>query len=177
MAQKASKTLAARNTSLLKRTHITTASLHAILLLLHFIFNRPASLLKYALLTSPTLVIEFYFERLGRPRYDAVNGSLKSPGEDLDAPGLTEYCWDVLYWTWGCMGAACIFGDYGWWLWTIVPLYSIWLAYTTFMGVKKGLPGMGGGMDMGMDEGAGQAESKRQKKLEKRGGAQRVKYR
>ncbi|EGD93572.1 hypothetical protein TMEN_4039 [Trichophyton mentagrophytes] len=174
MAQKAAKTLAARNTSLLLRTHITTASLHAVLLLLHFVFGRPASLWKYLLLTSPTLVIEFYFERLGRPRYDAASGALRSPGEDLDAPGLTEYCWDVLYWTWGCMGAACIFGDYGWWMWVVVPLYSIWLAYTTFMGVKSGLPGAAG-MDMGADEGAGQAESKRQKKLEKRG--QRVKYR
>jgi len=77
--------------------------------------------------------------------------------------------WDVLYWTWGCMGAVCIFGDRAWWLWIVVPLYSAWLAWTTFMGMKRGLAGMGGAGDAA-------GESKRQKKLEKRGG-QRVQYR
>ena len=70
------------------------------------------------------------------------------------------------------MGAVCIFGDRAWWLWVVVPLYSIWLAYTTFMGVKQGFPGMGAAAD---NEGPVQ-ESKRQKKMEKRGG-QRMKYR
>lgn len=70
------------------------------------------------------------------------------------------------------MGAVCVFGDRAWWLWIVVPLYSIWLAWTTFMGMKSGLAGMGGaGEADGMV-----AESKRQKKLEKRGG-QRVQYR
>lgn len=50
-----------------------------------------------------------------------------------------------------------------------MPLYSVWLAYTTFTGMKSGLAGMGG------TESA-VAESKRQKKMEKRGG-QRVQYR
>ena len=80
--------------------------------------------------------------------------------------------WDVLYWTWGCMGAVCVFGDRAWWLWIIVPLYSVWLAYTTFMGMRSGLAGMGGS-----EAGDGPTgESKRQKKMEKRGG-QRVQYR
>lgn len=57
----------------------------------------------------------------------------------------------------------------------MVPLYSVWLAYTTVMGMKSGLAGMGGG---GSDGGsaAAAAESKRQKKMEKRGG-QRMSYR
>ncbi|WEW57842.1 hypothetical protein PRK78_003309 [Emydomyces testavorans] len=171
MAQKAAKTLAARNTSLLRQTHITTACLHAIFLLLHFLIRRPRSLLPYAIFTLPTLLIEFYFERLGRPRYNPSDKSLRSPGEDLDAPGLTEYFWDVLYWTWGCMGAVCVFGDRAWWLWIVVPLYSAWSAYTTFLGVRKGFAGMG----TDENDQAPVAESKRQKKLEKRG--QRVKYR
>ncbi|KMU75614.1 hypothetical protein CISG_05017 [Coccidioides immitis RMSCC 3703] len=113
---------------------------------------------------------QFYFERLGRPRYNPGDNSLRSPGEDLDASGLTEYLWDVLYWTWGCMGAVCVFSDRAWWLWIVVPLYSMWLAYTTFIGVRKGFAGMG----MDGNESVPVAESKRQKKLEKRG--QRVKY-
>ncbi|ODH13558.1 hypothetical protein ACO22_07138 [Paracoccidioides brasiliensis] len=176
MAQKAAKTLAARNATLLNRTHLTTLSLHLLYLLLHHFFNRPRSLIPYFLLTFPTLLIEFYLERLGRPRYNATDGSLQSAGEDLDAPGLTEYTWDVLYWTWGCMGAVCVFNDRAWWLWVVVPLYTVWSLYTTFLGVQEGMQGMGGGVDDGAGAGAGVRESKRQKKLEKRGG-QKVRYR
>ncbi|PGH36124.1 hypothetical protein GX50_00979 [[Emmonsia] crescens] len=182
MAQKAAKTLAARNTRLLNRTHLTSLILHLLYLLLHFFLHRPRSLTLYLLLATPTLAIEFYLERLGRPRYNnaAASGgggsTLRSAGEDLDAPGLTEYFWDVIYWTWGCMGAVCVFGDRMWWLWGLVPLYSGWLAYSTFMGFKGGMAGLGGGV--GEDAAGGEvAESKRQKKMEKRGGAQRVRYR
>ncbi|KAL2848851.1 hypothetical protein BJY01DRAFT_246228 [Aspergillus pseudoustus] len=172
MAQKAAKTLAARNASVLLRTHLITAALHALHLLLHLIFRRPASLKFYYLFAIPTLVIEFYLDRIGRPSHNPADGSLRSPGEDLGAAGLTEYMWDVLYWTWGCIGAVCLFGDRGWWLWIVVPLYSVWLAYSTVMGMKSGLAGFGGAGEQG---GAGGPESKRQKKIEKRGG--RVQYR
>lgn len=119
----------------------------------------------------PTLVIEFYLDRVGRPRYNE-DGSLRSAGEDLNATGLTEYMWDVLYWTEGCIAAVCIFNDRAWWLWVVVPLYSVYLVYTTVMGVKEGFAGMGGGAE-GAD---GQAPmSKTQMKKEKKG--DRVKYR
>lgn len=95
----------------------------------------------------------------------------------MGATGLTEYMWDILYWTWGCLAAVCLFGDRAWWLWIVVPLYSVWLAYTTFMGVKSGFGGMGGGDGDGSSQAAATGgESKRQKKLEKRGG-QRMQYR
>lgn len=71
------------------------------------------------------------------------------------------------------MGAVCLFGDRAWWLWVVVPLYSVWLAYTTFTGMRSGLAGMGGG---GAPDQISAGESKRQKKMEKRGG-QRVQYR
>ncbi|KAL2363311.1 hypothetical protein RJZ56_003800 [Blastomyces dermatitidis] len=181
MAQKAAKTLAARNTRLLNRTHLTSLSLHLLYLLLHFLFNRPRVLTPYLIFTTPTLAIEFYLERLGRPRYSRDGGSgntLRSAGEDLDAPGLTEYFWDVIYWTWGCMGAVCIFGDRAWWLWVVVPLYSAWLVYSTFMGFKGSMAGMAGMAGLGDVDGGGEGvESKRQKKMEKRGAAQRVRYR
>ncbi|KAL4917212.1 DUF788 domain protein [Aspergillus aurantiobrunneus] len=174
MAQKASKTLAARNSSVLLRTHLITLLLHALHLLLHFTFNRPRALKPYYLLALPTLVIEFYLDRIGRPTYTA-DGSLRSPGEDLGAAGLTEYMWDVLYWTWGCIGVVCVFGDPAWWLWVVVPLYSVYLAYSTFTGMRNGLTGLGAGAgDVG--EGTGAAESKRQRKMEKRGG-QKMQYR
>lgn len=58
---------------------------------------------------------------------------------------------------------------------TAVPLYSVWLAYSTFTGAKNGL--MGGGMPAdSAQQGTAGGQSKRQAKLEKRGG-QRVQYR
>ncbi|KAA8652390.1 SND2/TMEM208 family protein [Aspergillus tanneri] len=168
VSKKAAKTLAVRNASLLLRTHFTTLGIHAVFLFLHWTFNRPRSMTPYYCMACPTLAIEFYLDRLGRPRYNTADGSLRSPGEDLGAAGLTEYMWDILYWTWGCLGAVCIFGDRAWWLWVVIPLYSVWLAYTTFTGVRSGLAGMGG-----VEHSEG--ESKRQKKMERRG--QRTQYR
>ncbi|KZF21689.1 hypothetical protein L228DRAFT_261832 [Xylona heveae TC161] len=178
MAQKAAKQLAARNAQLLKRTHLIALSLHGFFLLLRLVLFRSQStrstLTPYLLLSAPALLVEFWFERIGRPKYVTRPGSstaeLKNSGEDLEAKGLTEYLWDVLYWTWGCIAVAAVFGNRAWWLWIVIPLYSVWLAYTTFGGMKQGLGGLGGA-----DTGA-QATSNRQKKMEKRGG-QRVQYR
>ncbi|KAJ5677572.1 uncharacterized protein N7477_003205 [Penicillium maclennaniae] len=171
MAQKAAKSLASRNAAVLHRTHLTSAAIHIIFLVLHFMFQRPGSLKRYIFLGVPALVIEFYLDKVGRPCY-TQDGFLRSAGEDLNATGLTEYMWDVLYWTQGCIVAVCIFNDRAWWLWAVVPLYSIYLAYTTIMGVKKGFAGLGGN---GEGEGEEGPKSKTQQKKEKRG--DRPKYR
>ncbi|KAL9599272.1 MAG: hypothetical protein Q9219_003974 [cf. Caloplaca sp. 3 TL-2023] len=177
MAQKAAKQLAARNSSILKRTHLISLAINAFFILLRVIIFRAsctqATYLSYGLLSTPAFAIQFWFERIGRPAF-ALNGELKKSGEDLEAKGLTEYMWDVLYWTWGCTLLSAILGDKAWWGWIIVPLYSIWLAWTTFGGMRQGLAGMaGGGHGEVMANGAG---SNRQKKLEKRGG-QKMQYR
>lgn len=117
-------------------------------------------------------MIEFWLEKIGRP-VTAPNGDLKKSGEDLEAKGLTEYLWDVLYWSWGCIAAASVFGNRAWWLWTVIPLYSIWLAYTTFGVMRQTMAGMTG---QSGDTANGNGTSNRQKKMEKRGG-QRVQYR
>lgn len=88
MAQKAAKSLASRNAAVLNRTHLISAAIHTIFLFLHFLFQRPGSLKRYILLGVPTLVIEFYLDKVGRPRYNN-DGSLRSAGEDLNATGLT----------------------------------------------------------------------------------------
>lgn len=121
------------------------------------------------MLSAPQLLINFQFERLGRPTYDG-EGAVKRAGEDLEAKGLTEYMWDVTYWTYGCVLLAAVLGDWAWWLWAIIPVYSAYLAWTTYQGVRggyqdaAGVPQPGGGV------------SKRQQKMEKRGG-QKVQYR
>ena len=127
----------------------------------------------YFTLSAPAFIIEFWFEKIGRPTYGS-NGELRRSGEDLDAKGLTEYMFDVLYWSWGTTFLASVFGDSAWWLWTIIPLYSAYLAFTTFGSMRQGMAGLSN-----QGEGIGEASgttSNRQKKLEKRGG-QRVQYR
>ena len=113
-------------------------------------------------------MIEFWLEKIGKPRY-ARDGELKRAGEDLEAKGLTEYLWDVLYWSWGCTALAALFGDRAWWMWATIPLYSAWLAYTTFGGMRQSMAGLAG--QTGDTQAAnGAPPSNRQKKLEKRGG-------
>ncbi|KAF2746539.1 hypothetical protein M011DRAFT_459294 [Sporormia fimetaria CBS 119925] len=173
MAQKAAKTLAARNTARLNQTLTATIALHGLFwflrgLIFRSSFTRKSALL-YILFSGPQLFLNFQFERLGRPTYNA-DGAVKRSGEDLEAKGLTEYMWDVTYWTYGCLLAAATFGDRAWWLWSIVPIYSAYLAYTTFMGVRKGYTDAAGVPQPGA------ATSKRQAKMEKRGG-QKVAYR
>jgi hypothetical protein len=47
---------------------------------------------------------------------------LRKSGEDLDAKGLTEFLWDILYWTYGCIAFAAVLGDRAWWLFVCVIL-------------------------------------------------------
>jgi hypothetical protein len=76
--------------------------------------------------------------------------------------------WDVVYWTWICMVTVLIVGNRGWWFTMVIPLYSLYAAYTTFMGVKQGFAGMAGGGGAG-EEGSAEGKSKRELKKEKRG--------
>lgn len=130
--------------------------------------------LLYLLLSSPAAIIQLMFERNSRPTF-GPDGELKRGGDDLEAKGMTEYMFDVMYWTWGCVVMAALFGDRLWWAWSAVPVYSAWAAYAAFTGIKGSLSGMAG--PAGEPEGMGSGvASKRQQKLEKRGG-QKVQYR
>ncbi len=95
-----------------------TAIVHGLFIALRrVVFGNLAgrSLAVYLLLSLPSLILEYWLEKIGRPRY--VNGELRRSGEDLSQKGLTEYCWDVIYWTWGCVVLAALLGDWAWWLW------------------------------------------------------------
>lgn len=172
MAQKALKTLAASNTSRLNTTLLLTAVTHLIFILLrplyyHSTFSR-RSLITYLLLSAPQLLIQFQFERLSRPTYSESGAPVRS-GEDLDAPGLTEYLWDVTYWTYLCVILAAVLGDWAWCLYLVIPVYSVYAAWTTYTGVRGGFTQDAAGVPQ-------PTTSKRQAKLEKRGG-QKVAYR
>ena len=166
--QKSLKSLAARNAKTLNRTHLITLTLHILYHTLRLLLFPHRKLLPYTLLTLPALAIELYFERLSRPTH-TPSGDLQRAGEDLEAKGLMEWMWDVLYWTWGCVGLVVVVGDWGWWGWVVVPVYSGWAVFGTFAGLRKGVAGLGGSEE-------GQT-SKRQAKIERRGGTRVQQYR
>jgi len=126
-------------------------------------------------LSAPALVLEYWLESIARPQYDA-QGDLRKPGDDLDAPGLTEFFWDVIYWTWINLLAVVIVGNRAWWAYLVVPAYAVYGAFSTAKGVKGML---GGGMAGAGGEGdqSAQAQSKRSQKMEARGGQQKMRYR
>jgi hypothetical protein len=144
MAQKARKDRAKSNTSALNNLHIGTLALNVLFLLSISIWRR-RSLLLYAIFSIPSIVCEFVLERTGRPSY--VNGSLKSAGEDLAAEGLTEYMFDVIWVTWGCLVAVILFGNWGWLLWAVVPAYGAFKGYN-LLGLARGM--MSGAQGQGM---------------------------
>jgi hypothetical protein len=154
----------------LNQTLYATIAIHSFFWLLRaFLFRRTftrTSLLLYLFLSAPQLFIHFQFERLGRPTYQP-DGTVKRSGEDLDAKGLTEYMWDVTYWTYICLVLASVLGDWAWWLYAVIPAYAVWLAWTTYTGMRGGYTDAAG---------VPQTQSKRQQKMEKRGG-QKVQYR
>ncbi|CAI6340846.1 unnamed protein product [Periconia digitata] len=174
MAQKATKALAQSNTKRLNQTLLITLTLHTLFFLLRILIRTPSSyrktLLLYVFFSGPQLLINFLFERQSRPTYLA-DGSIKRSGEDLDAKGLTEYLWDVTYWTYGCLVVVSLFGDWGWWFWAVVPVYSVYAAWGAYKGVRGGFTDAAGVPQPGAASG-----SKRQAKMEKRGG-QKVTYR
>ena len=152
---------------------MTTGILHAIFIIYRLYYLR-GSLTKYLLLSAPSVLTEYYLDKLGRPRYSA-NGELSHPGEDMAAKGVTEYLWDIVHATWVCLGLVGVLGEWAWWVGLLVPAYAVYLAWGLYKGFAggavPGMPQMGGGREQ---EPAG--ASKRQAKMEARGG-QKVRYR
>lgn len=127
----------------------------------------------YLVLSAPALLLEYWLDSIARPAYDSA-GNLTKAGEDLDAPGLTEFMWDVIYWTWINLVLVAVLGGRLWWAYLLVPGYAAYKGITTLTGVKQMLGGLGAATDQASGADAGQ--SNRQKKLEKRSG-QKVMYR
>lgn len=142
MAQKARKDRAKSNTAALNNLHIGSLIVNGLFLLLHFVF-RSRSLLTWFLLSLPSFFCQFTLEKTGRPSYDADTKALKSAGEDLAAPGLTEYMFDVVWVTWAAALLVAFFGNWAWFFWVVVPAYGAYKAYG-MMGAAKQMAQMGG---------------------------------
>lgn len=153
MAQKAKKDLAKANTSTLNNLHIGTLSIHGLFLVFNFLLRR-RSLLTYVLLSLPSLVAEYILETTGRPKRDPTTKALKGSGEDLSAPGLTEYMFDVIWVTWASLIAVMLIGNWGWMLWAVVPVYGLYKGYG-LLGMAKGMMGSGQGAEQPQEQVAG----------------------
>jgi hypothetical protein len=139
MAQKAKKDRAKANTSTLNNTHLVTFSLNAVFILFNLLFRR-RSIVAYVLFSIPCLVAEYILESTGRPTYDQTTKALRSSGEDLAAPGLTEYMFDIIFVTWFSLVTVIIFGNWGWIVWSVVPIYGTYKGYG-LLGMAKGMMG------------------------------------
>lgn len=92
----------------------------------------------------------------------------------MDAKGLADYMWDVIYWTWINLTLVALFGDWAWWLYLAVPLYSVWALWGTFMAFRRVIDGMMGGGHASPNRPSVTTTSHREMQVEKRGG-QRMK--
>ncbi|KAI1429279.1 DUF788 domain-containing protein [Xylaria sp. FL1777] len=137
MAQKARKDRAKANSAALKNLHTGTLIVNTSFILLNLLFKR-RSLFLYVILSIPSFICEFILESTGRPKYDPSTNSLKTAGEDLSVPGLTEYMFDVIWVTWASVVLVAFFGNWGWLLWSVVPAYGAFKG----LGVARGMAGM-----------------------------------
>jgi len=139
MAQKAKKDRAKANTATLNNLHIGTLTLNVLFLLFSLFISR-RSYLPYILLSIPSFIAQYILETTGRPKYDATTKALKSSGEDLAAEGLTEYMFDVIWVTWASLVSVMIFGNWGWLLFGVVPVFGVYKGYG-LLGMARGMMG------------------------------------
>lgn len=83
---------------------------------------------------------EYILETTGRPKYDGNTKALKSSGEDLAAAGLTEYMFDIIWVTWLSLVCVILFGNWGWLLYSVVPIYGAYKGYG-LLGLARGMMG------------------------------------
>ncbi|KAK3368212.1 hypothetical protein B0H63DRAFT_528587 [Podospora didyma] len=161
MAQKAKKDRAKSNAVALNNLHIGSLVVNGFFLLWHLLF-RSRSLFFWLLFSLPSFFCQFALERTGRPSFDPATKALKSSGEDLAAPGLTEYMFDVIWVTWAAAILVAFMGNWAWLVWVIVPAYGIYKGYG-MMGTARQMAGMGAGAGPGA-ESAPPAGNRRQRR-------------
>lgn len=123
MAQKARKDRAKANAAALKNLHAGSLIVNTLFIVFNLLVKR-RSLWLYVLLSIPSLVCEYVLESTGRPKFDPSTNALKTAGEDLSAPGLTDYMFDVIWVTWASVVLVTFFGNWAWLLWSVVPAYG-----------------------------------------------------
>ncbi|GLB33564.1 putative protein of unknown function (DUF788) [Lyophyllum shimeji] len=131
MANAAAKRIANQNEAAVRTLRLGMLVPTVISLILRFLFRRESlppskgSLAIYIVTFFPAFFLSNYLIKIGTTRRDPTTGMLISYGEDLYQPGVTEWCFDILYVTWACQIGSGLFGDWFWWLYMVIPLYAV----------------------------------------------------
>jgi SRP-independent targeting protein 2/TMEM208 len=95
--------LAAQNESSVKLIRLGMIIPTVLSFFLRLLFRRDslppskASLAIYIVIFIPMFLLSNYLVKIGTARREPSTGTLISPGEDLSQPGVTEWCFDILY--------------------------------------------------------------------------------
>ncbi|KAF8974615.1 hypothetical protein BDZ97DRAFT_1751368 [Flammula alnicola] len=172
MANATGKRIANQNESAVKTLRLGMILPTILSLVLRFLFRRsslPPSkgpLAIYIVTFFPAFILSNHLVKIGTPRRDPTTGTLISYGEDLSQPGVTEWCFDILYITWACQIGSGALGEWFWWLYMVIPLYAVFKLWTSVIS-----PMFLGGGSSSLSESTPDKEpsaSKRQEKLRKR---------
>ncbi|KAI8060930.1 hypothetical protein BC940DRAFT_310979 [Gongronella butleri] len=176
MANASSKKIAAANTKTLANLQMGFLGVNALYIAWRVIYHW-ASFTKgiaflYIVATGISVMLWNLLRSSSTPRF-AADGSLVSSGEDLNAEGLTAYCFDIIYITWFIAVTTALLSDKFWYTYLLIPGYAAFKLVPMAMGYLGSMQGAAGGAEDGKNN-AGM--SKRQQKMEKRSKSNKVKY-
>ncbi|KAH7344934.1 hypothetical protein B0J17DRAFT_637615 [Rhizoctonia solani] len=138
MANASAKKVAAQNEVAIRNLQMGMLIANALYWLLRLLLRGPllarGPTFLYILTFIPTVVLYRHLTSIGLPRKEPKTGALISPGEDLNQSGITEWCWDIIYVTWGCAVGSSLLGNWVWWLYLVIPGYAALKIYTKFIG-------------------------------------------
>jgi hypothetical protein len=144
------------------------------------------SIIIHLLTLVPVIVLYTHLNSIGSPRRDSTTGALIGSGEDLNMPGVTEWCWDIIYVTWACQIGSAALGEWFWWIYLCVcvlmvsylvslttmdfqfkqiPLFALWKIYSVFLSPYFASKPR---TESSEDDNSAAALSKRQQKLKRR---------
>jgi len=180
MAGQSAKKQVAQNFKILREIHLITWISYSIFLISNFYFNRPSSSKYFILTFLPVLGSIFVIEKTGRPVLDP-QGKIIRQGQDLQQEGLTEYLFDIIYYTIILNFLTVLFNSNKiWWLYLVVPAFA---GYKIYSVISAGRAMFGGGSKSGQqvnehgDNKNDPTKSKRQQKREARGDKPKMRYR
>lgn len=170
MASSSLKKTASSNTTKLNQLHQITTGILVLCFGLIWLFQRPKNYYPFLIFQSPLLGCEWFLEKIGRPvfKYDTVSqyDKLVKSGQDLSQLGLTEYLFDVIYFTWILDILVLIIGrNFVWYIWLVVPGFIVY-KFSGF--ILPFLPSFKRNNSSESDKASSEPQkSKRQQKLEK----------
>ncbi|KAF8211367.1 putative opsin [Mycena galopus ATCC 62051] len=175
MAKAAAKRIAGQNDSTVKTLRLGMILPTVISLVLRLLFRRSSlppskgALFLYIVTFFPAFFLSNYLIRIGTTRRDPTTGTLISYGEDLSQPGVTEWCFDILYLNnlaGACQIGSGAFGEWFWWLYLVIPIYAVYKLWSSVVSPMLGLGKSSPPPEASATE--KDAPSKRQEKMRKR---------